>query len=196
MTGYQLKLGVGKTRVPGQPGYALVPESVRSRLDASLFGVLGDDLLDTACRELAVSLGLEEPAVLRVGTDVRPQGCGEGLAEQHVPVFRAFALVDPDLAGFDINFGNSDVAEFTDPHRCEEQEPQHKGVLHILGTVHDLIEPPELLSGQHTGQPTPLLLGSQVTDLALLLCDIPPVLIIHTLLSDQAGDPGDELSLA
>ena len=99
---------------------------------------------------------------MRVGSDVRSQGGGEGLAEQHVPVFRAFALVDPDLAGFEINFGNSDVAEFTDSHRREEQEPQHKSVLDILGTIDDLIEPPELVGGQDTGQPTPLLLGSEV----------------------------------
>src|SRR5271166_2767364 len=104
-------------------------------------------------------LGLEEPAVMRVGCDVCSQSRSEGLAKEHVPVFRAFALVDPDLTGFDINFGDSDVAEFTYPHRREEQEPQHKSVLDILGTVYDLIKPPELLSGQDTGQTTPFFPG-------------------------------------
>ena len=141
-------------------------------------------------------LGLEEPAVMRVGSDMRSQGGGEGLAKEHVPVFRAFALVDPDLAGFDINFGDSDVAEFTYPHRREEQEPEHQSVLDILGTVYDLIEPPELLGGQHTWQTTPLLLGFEFTDLADLLCNVPPGIIVQTLLSDQVGDPGDEFSLA
>src|SRR5208337_2718869 len=129
---------------------------------------------------------------MRVGSDVRSQGGGEGLPKEHVPVFRAFALVDPDLAGFDINFGDSDVAEFTYPHRREEQEPEHQSMLNVLGTVYDLIEPPELVGGQHTWQPTPLLLGSQVTDLAHLLCNVPPVLIVQTLLLDQSGDLGDE----
>src|SRR5208337_1150898 len=141
-------------------------------------------------------LGLEEPAVIRVGCYVGSQGGGERLAEQHVTIFTALALVHPDLAGFDINFGDSDVAEFTDSHCCEEQEPEHQGVLDILGTIDDLIEPPELLGGQNTGQTTPLLLGSEVADLTHLLYDIPPVLIIQTHLSDQASDPGDEFSLA
>ena len=127
---------------------------------------------------------------MRVGGDMRSQGGGEGLAKEHVAVLRAFALVDPDLAGFEINFGDSDVAEFTDSHRREEQEPQHQSVLHVLGTIHDLIEPPELVGGQDTGQPTPLLLGSEVTDLADLLCNVPPAIIVQTLLSDQAGRSG------
>ena len=59
--------------------------------------------------------------LLRVGGDVRPQGGGEGLAEEDVAVLAALALVHPDLAGFEINFGDSEVAEFTDPHR--ETEP-------------------------------------------------------------------------
>ena len=95
-----------------------------------------------------------------------------------------------------INIGDSDVAEFTDPHSREEQEPQHQGVLHDLGMVHDLIEPPELLSGQDTRQTTPLLLGSQVTDLPHPFGYVPPPFVIQPLLLDQSGDLGDELSLA
>ena len=115
--------------------------------------------LETICwtllvLELAVPLGLEEPPVVGVSSDVGSQGGGEGLAEEDVTVLAAFALVDPDLAGFDINFGNSDVAEFTDPDRREEQEPEHQGVLDVLGTIDDLIEPAELLGGQDTGQTT------------------------------------------
>src|SRR5271157_525412 len=101
---------------------------------------------------------------MRMGSDVRSQGGCEGLAKEHVPVFTALALVYPDLAGFDINFGDSDVAEFTDSHCCEEQEPEHQSMLNVLGTVYDLIEAAELVSGQHTGQPPPFLLGSEVTD--------------------------------
>ena len=55
-------------------------------LHASLLGVLGDDLLDPPRAELAVPLGLEEPAVMRVGGDVRSQSRGEALAEEDVAV--------------------------------------------------------------------------------------------------------------
>src|SRR5208283_3532172 len=139
--------------------------------------VLGHDLLDPSRAELAVPPGLEEPAVMRVGSHMRSQGGRKALAEEDVPVFRALALVDPDLAGFEINFGDSDVAEFTYFHRREEQEPQHKSVLDILGMVHDLIEPPELLGGQHTWQTTPLLLGFEFTEPPHLLGYVPPGII-------------------
>ena len=88
MTGDQLKLGVSQALVPGQPGDRLMAEGVRGRLDSRLLGVLGDDLLDPSRAELAVPLGLEEPAVMGVGSDVRSQGGGEGLAKEHVPVFQ------------------------------------------------------------------------------------------------------------
>jgi len=39
VTGDQLKLGIGKTRVSGQPRYSLVPERVRGRFDARFLGV-------------------------------------------------------------------------------------------------------------------------------------------------------------
>jgi len=66
----QLKLSVSQAAVPGQPCDRLVPEGVRGRFDACLFGVLGHDLLDPPGAELAMPLGLEEPAVSRVGSDV------------------------------------------------------------------------------------------------------------------------------
>ena len=67
---------------------------------------LDDDLLDPSRAELAMPLGLEEPSVVRVGSDVRSQGGGEALAEQDVAILAAFALVDPDLAGFEVNIGD------------------------------------------------------------------------------------------
>ena len=148
-------------------------------------------MLNLPCR-----LGLEQPPIVRVGGDVGSQGGGEGLTKQHVAILGALALVDPDLTGFDINFGNSDVAEFTYPHRREEQEPEHQGVLNFLSTIHDLIEPAELVSGQDTGSFATLLLGSQVTEPSAPSC-------LYTaspsysepLLLDQSGDLGDELSL-
>ncbi len=123
VTGYQLKLGIRQTTVPGQPGDRLVPKRVRGRLHASLFGVHGDNLLDTTCRELAVSLSLEDPTVMRVSCDVRSQRRGEAFAEQDVAILRAFSQIDPDLAGFKINIGDSEVAEFRDSDSRVEQEP-------------------------------------------------------------------------
>ena len=49
MAGDQLKLGVSQAAIPCQPCDRLVPERVRGRLDASLLGVLRDDLLDPSC---------------------------------------------------------------------------------------------------------------------------------------------------
>ena len=106
MTGDQLKLGIGQAAIPGQPRDRLVPEGVRSRFDSSLVGVLGDNLLDPSRAELAMPLSLEEPSVVRVGCDVGSQGRGEALAEEDVAVLRALALVDSDLAGFEINIGD------------------------------------------------------------------------------------------
>jgi hypothetical protein len=54
-----------------------VPESVRRCLDASLLGVVLDDLLHSAGRELPASPGLEQPAIARVGGYVGSQGRGE-----------------------------------------------------------------------------------------------------------------------
>ncbi len=49
------------------------------------------------------------------------------------------ALCGQRVTGFDINFGDSDVAEFTNSHGGVEEQPEHQGVLHVLGTIDDLI---------------------------------------------------------
>ena len=108
---------------------------------------------------------------------------------------RALALVDPDLAGFEVNVGDPMLQSSLTLTAVKNKQPQHQGVLDILGSIDDLIEPAELLGGQDTGQPTPLLLGSKFADLPHPLGDVPPALIVQPLLPDQAGDLGDELSL-
>ena len=146
---------------------------------------IGDNLLDTACRELAVSLSLEDPAVIRVGGDVRPKGSGEAFPEEDVSILASFSQIHSDLAGFEINIGDSEVAEFTHPHSREEEQPQHQSVLDILGTVHDLIKAAELVGGQNTRKTTTFLRRSKLADLPHPLCDVSPALIIEPLLPDQ-----------
>ena len=70
-------------------------------------------------------LSLEDPAIVRMGCDVGSQRRGEAFPEQHVSVFATLTLVHPDLAGFEINIGDSEVAQFADPHGREEEQPQH-----------------------------------------------------------------------
>lgn len=125
MPGDQLKLGIGETRVPGQPSDCLVPKSVRGCFDASLFGVLADDLLDPPRAELAIPLRLEVPTIMGVGCDVRSQCRGKVLAEQNVSVLAALALVDPNFAGFEVHLGDHYAAEFGDPHTRVKEQPQH-----------------------------------------------------------------------
>ena len=72
---------------------------------------------------LPCRLGLEDPSIVRVGCDVGSQRRGEALAEQDVAILAALAQVDPDLAGFEVNIGDSEVAEFADPHRRVEEQP-------------------------------------------------------------------------
>jgi hypothetical protein len=107
---------------------------------------------------------------------MRSQGGGEPFAEQHEAVFAPFAQVHTDLAWFVIYIGDSEVVEFTDSHGGVEEQPDHQGVLNVLGTIHDLKEPPELVGGQDTGQLTPLLGRSKVTNLPDPLGDVSPPL--------------------
>jgi hypothetical protein len=110
VTGDQLKLGIRQAAMPGQPSDRLVPEGVRGRLDPSLFGVLRDNLLDPPGAELAVPLCLEDPPIVRMSAHMRPKGSGEAFPKEDVAILRALAQVHPDLAGFDINIGDSEVA--------------------------------------------------------------------------------------
>jgi hypothetical protein len=142
-----LKFSVSHATVASEPGYAHVTEAVWGSPHACLLDVLRDDLLDPPRAELAVSLRLEEPAVLGVGGDVRSQRSGEGLAEKDEAVLAAFAEIDADLARFEIHVSDKHVAEFADPDARVEEQPQHQGVLHVLGTIHNLIEAAELLTG-------------------------------------------------
>ena len=68
-------------------------------------------------------------------------------------------------------------------------------MLHVLGPIHDLIEPAELLGGQDTGQPPPLLGGSKLAVLPHPLGDVPPSLVVQPLLPHEPGDPGDQRAL-
>ena len=97
MAGYQLKLGIGHSRMSGQPGDALMPKRVRRGSDARLLGVKLHNLLDSPGRVSRVASSLEKPTVVRMSGNVRPQGRGKRLAEQNISVLVALAAVDPDF---------------------------------------------------------------------------------------------------
>ena len=69
-------------------------------------------------------------------------------------------------------------------------------MLNVVGTIHDLIEPPELFRGQNTGQSPTLLRRSKLANRPDSLGDISPAVVIQPLFPDQSGDLGDELSFA
>ena len=100
MTSDELKFGVGHARVSRQPGDRLMTERVGSGRDASLRCVVLHDLLDSPGRVPGVTPGLEQPTVVRMGGDVRPQRGGERSAEQYEAVFIALSGVDPNLVVF------------------------------------------------------------------------------------------------
>src|ERR1700728_847147 len=125
-------------------------------------------------------LRLKDPSIVRVGCDMGSERRGEGLAKQDVSVFAALAVMSSDLAGFEINIGDSEVAKFTDPDAGIEEQPQHQRMLDILGTVHDLVEASELVGSQDTGKTTPLFRRSKVTDLTDPLCDVAPSVVIES----------------
>lgn len=43
--------------------------------------------------------------------------------------------------------GDLDVAEFADPNAGIEEQPQHQTVLNVIGSINDLVEPPEVVLG-------------------------------------------------
>ena len=180
----QLKLSVSQARVPGQPGDRLVPEGVRGRLDPGFLGVLGDDLLDTARVENLPCLwvwksqrlcGWAAMWVLKAVAKDLPKS-----------TYLSFEPLPWLILILQASISTSEIPKLqSSPTRTavKNKSLSIKSVLHVLGTIDDLIEPPELVGGQDTGQPTPLLLGSEVTDLADLLCNVPPGIIVQTLLA-------------
>jgi len=192
----QLKLGVGKARIAGQPCDALVPEGMGRGLDPGLLRILLDDLLDPSRSILPIPLGLEQPAIPWMGGNVGAEGRGEGLAEQNKPVLAALPLVDPDLAVLQVHVGDFDVAEFRHPDGGVEHQPQHQGVLHIVGLIHHAVESPEAVGGQNARQLLCSLRRLQVALLPDPPRNLSPVVVGQALAPDEAGNLGDDLGLA
>ena len=71
-------------------------------------------------------------------------------------------------------------------------QPQHEGVLHVVGLIHDLIESPEVVGGQDAGQLLRLLCRAKLALLSNSFGDIPPVVIVEPVLADDLGDLGDD----
>ena len=111
VSGNQLQLGIGHPGVPGQPSDALMPERVRRCRHASLLCIQLHNLLNPSGRVPGVPPGLKEPAIVRVGSDVRPQCRAEALAKQHEAVLIALAAVDPDLVVLQVDVLDLDAAQ-------------------------------------------------------------------------------------
>src|SRR5687768_12290869 len=120
---------------------------------------------------------------------------GEGLAEQDVAILAALPLIDSDLAVLQVHIGNLHVAQLADPESSEEQQPKHQSVLHIVGTIHDLIAAPKLVSVQHVWQFPTLLRRSKLANLPDLLGDIAPAVVVEPGLTNDPGDLGDDPAL-
>ena len=77
-----------------------------------------------------------------------------------------------------------------------EQQPQHQGVLHVLGGIHDLVERPELVGGQDAGELHGLGGRMQVALLANPAGDIPPVLVGQPGFADESCQFGDQTGIS
>ena len=84
--------------------------------------------------------------------DVRLQRRGERPPEQNDSILTSLALVDPDLAVLKVHVGDLHVAQFADTNTGEEQKTQHQCALHIVRSIHELIEASELIGSKDTWQ--------------------------------------------
>jgi hypothetical protein len=131
-----------------------------------------------------------------MGGDVGSVGRGKRLAEQHEPVLATLALVDPDFAVLQIYVGHFDVAQFGHPDGGIEHQPQHQGVLNVVGLIHHPVESPETVGGQNARQ---LLRSLRWLQLALLPDpprNVSPVVVGQALAPNEAGNLGDDFGLA
>ena len=93
--------------------------------------------------------------------------------------------------------GDLDVAQFRDPNARVEEEPQHQGVLHVLGGIHCLVELAELVGGKDAaGEFLRFGGGSKVAQPPDMAADIPPVVVVSRFPPDEASNPGDDLPLS
>src|SRR6516225_2158118 len=126
--------------MPRKPCNSLMPERVRRRLHAGRLGIALDDLLDSSRSEGTGKPGLEEIAILGMGCEVGAQGRGEGLPEQDDPILGTLPLVDPNAAAVQVNVRDFNLAKLRDAHASIEQQPEHKRMLRVGGSVYFLIE--------------------------------------------------------
>ena len=119
----------------------------------------------------------------------------EGLAEQDVAIFSTFALLDPDLVILQVDLDHLDAAKFADSNACEEQQSQHQGVLNIVRLIDDLVEATELVGIQNTREAAALLGWLEVANLADMLRDVSPAVVVQADLANHSGHLGDQSSL-
>lgn len=146
------------------------------------------NLLHTTSREAGIPASLKQPAITRMSGNVSPQSRGKGFSKENVAVLVALALVNPDLAAFQINVGHLDAAQLIDPHCREEEKSQEKSVLYILGVIDEFVEPLKIVGVQDTRKSPTFLRRSKLAFLADLLGNVSPAFIIQ---ARSPHDPGD-----
>ena len=98
VAGDKLDLSVCQA-VSCKPGEHLMPEQMWVNALRQFGGtcILGNDLLNTARRKLRAPPGLEQVAVIRVGSEVRLEHEPEIFREENISVLGPFALLDEIL---------------------------------------------------------------------------------------------------
>ena len=190
MTGDELQFSIGQPAVSSQPCDALMPKRVRGGCDASLFRIELDDLLNTPSCVLRVASSLEQPAIVGMSGDMGSQGRGEGFAEENVTVLVPLPAIDPNLVILKVDVADLDAAQFTDSHGSLEQQPQHQGVLHVIGPVYEFVEAAEVIGVQDAWEPPPLLGRSKGAFLPHLFGDVSPSLVVQPRPANDSSDLG------
>lgn len=188
----QLKFSVCHSRVPSQPSDGLVAEGVRSGFYFGFLGIHLDDLLHSASAVLARSLGLEEPSIFRMRSNVSAKCSGEGLAEQNISILAPLSLTHEDFADLKIHIIDLDIAEFTHPHSREKEKAQHQRVLNVIGSIHDLVKVEKLIGSHYTWKFLLSLFRCQIAHLSYSLRDVPPLLVIQTRLANDSSQLRDD----
>jgi len=77
--------------------------------------------------------------------NMRPHGRGKCLSKQNEAILRSLALLNPDLAVFQVNVRNFNVAKFTNSHRRIKKQPQHQRMLNVICLIYNFIKSPKVI---------------------------------------------------
>ena len=185
----ELDLRIGQA-IRGQVGEHLVAEQVRVDVPgyAGLGAVRLDDLLDTSRGELRVVPGFEQVGVLFVGAEVGPERQAESLGEQDVAIFVSLALANKYLTLININVGDLDIDQFTDPYAGRVEQLQHDLVLYVATPLDRGVEALEIGLSQQLRQRPGLLGLAQSGHPPRPLAAVDEGVVVEVLPADESGE--------